>query len=303
MSRARWTGWMLAATLAVMAMLLILRGGEEDAVAARIVTVEKGSIRSVAALEGRVAYPDETAAYALMPGFVEEIYVKAGERVAAGQALLRLNGDGLERVASAWAAQEQRQHMPDAADMQQLLENAVVRAPENGVVRQLLTAEHALVTAGMPVMVLSSSEQIVVCTAAEADAAKVQAGMRAELLLNGQQLSRAEVTEISDLAADALTGRVSCRIALRPEKPLSLPTGAAVEAEVLLGGREQVNVLPVEAVTERGTVWWIHEGRCTEIPAEIVLSDEINAWVRLPEGLQVAVGEFEEGQRVTEVSP
>lgn len=303
MSRARWTGWMLAATLAVVAGMLILRGGEEDAVNARIVTVEKGSVRNVAALEGRMEYTDEAAAYALMPGFVEEIYVNAGERVAAGQALLRLNGEGLEKAVSVWASQEQPQYAPDASDMQQLLENAVVRAPENGVVRQVLTAEHALVTAGTPVAVLSSSEQMVVCSAAEADAAKVRAGMQAELSLNGQLLCRAEVTEISGLTADALTGRVSSRITMKPEKPLSLPAGAAVEAEVILSGRDQVNVLPVEAITERGTVWWVHEGRCTEIPAEIVLSDEISAWVRLPEGLQAAVGEFEEGQRVTEAAP
>ena len=60
---------------------------------------------------------------------------------------------------------------------------------------------------------------------------------------------------------------------------------------------------PVEAVTERETVWWVSDGRCTEIPAKSVLSDEMNVWVGLPEGLPVAVGEFVEGQRVQEVQP
>ena len=58
--------------------------------------------------------------------------------------------------------------------------------------------------------------------------------------------------------------------------------------------------LPMEAITDRNTVWWVNKGRCTEIPAEIVLSDEMHAWVNLPEGLLVAIGEFEEGQLVME---
>ena len=83
---------MLGATVAtVLGMLLLLRGGEQP-VSARIVTVEKGSIRNVVALEGRVGFQDETAAYALMTGFVESVYVQPGERVAEGQALLRLEG-------------------------------------------------------------------------------------------------------------------------------------------------------------------------------------------------------------------
>ena len=118
-----------------------------------------------------------------------------------------------------------------------------------------------------------------------------------------EALGSAEVTQVGDVTADAVTGRMVCRVTLTPEEPLDLPAEAAVEADVLLWGRAGVPVLPVEAVTERGTVWWVCDGRCTEIPAEIVRSDEMRAWVSLPEGLTVAVGEFAQGQRVTEVQP
>jgi len=32
------------------------------------------------------------------------------------------------------------------------------------------------------------------------------------------------------------------------------------------------------------------------------MCDEINAWVSLPEGMQVAIGEFKEGQRIMEAA-
>lgn len=293
---------MLGATVAMVLGMLLLRGGEQP-VSARIVTVGKGSIRNVVALEGRVGFQDETAAYALMTGFVESVYVQPGERVAEGQALLRLEGDALDRAASVWASQDELHSAVGREEIAALLDQAVVRAPENAVVRQVLTAEHALVAAGTPVVMLSSAEQSIVCQAAEADASKVQTGMKAELSMNGQPLCGAEVTEVSPLAADPVTGRLYSRITLKPDKGLPKPAGTALEAEVILISRDHVNILPLEAVTERGTVWRVYEGRCTEIPAEIVLTDEISAWVRLPEGMQAAVGEFREGQPVAEVIP
>ena len=304
MRRARWTGWMLTVTLAAVAGMLMLQNGSEKAVPARIATVTLGTVENVAALSGRVAFLEETMAYAAVPGIVEEVYVTSGQRVAEGQALLRLDASGAERAVSAWiSAGKQVQGALSAEDAQQLLDSTVVRAPENATVRQVLAKEHAAVAAGAPVALLSSTAQVIVCTVQEADAREVRPGMKAALAIDGETLCSAEVTEISDLTADALTGRMVCQITLEPEKRLELPAGTAVDADVHLSGRENVPVLPVEAITERGTIWWVCDGRCTEIPAEIVLSDEMQAWVLLPEGLRVAVGEFTEGQQVTEVLP
>ena len=303
MSRARMMVGMLVLTLAAVIGAVMFGGDWERPAEARIVTVEKGDIRLVAALSGRLAYQDETVAFSVIPGIVDEILVREGERVAKGQALIRLKEDGLERAAAVWAQQEKLQETASSQDMQRLLQSAVIRSPGNAVVRQVLTAENMPVGAGAAVVTLSSSEQLIVCTAAEADAAKIRMGMDAELYLNGGMIGKAEVAEVSDLAADAMTGRLVSQITLRPDQRLDLPSGAAVEADVLLEEHEYVNILPLEAITDRDTVWWVHEGRCTEIPAEIVLSDEISAWVKLPEGLAAAVGEYGEGQRVKEVQP
>lgn len=305
MGRRRLAMVVLAVTAGAVWAMLAFGGREEAAVDARLVTVTRGDVQNVAALTGRVAFLDETLAYAAAPGLVEAVYVTEGERVAAGQALVRLDASAYERAATAWIASGETLHETGltAADAQSLLASTVVRAPVNGNVRQILTHESAAVAAGTPVVLLSSTEQAVVCIVAEADARSVRAGMEALLSVDGEAVGRAEVAQVGDITADALTGRMVCDITLHPEQRLDLPAGAAVDADVFISGRDDVPVLPVEAVTERGTVWWVSEGRCTEIPAKIVLSDEMNVWVALPEGLTVAVGEFEEGQRVREVQP
>lgn len=299
MRRGRLAGLVLLVTLMAVGAMAFSAGEGEKSVSARIVTVTRGDVRQIAAISGRLVWLDETAAYAAMPGMVDEFLVTAGERVAAGQALMRLDSTAVERLAVAWAAQDQQ--TVHQQDVEALLESTVVRSPVNGVVRQLLVPENGPVSAGAPVALLSSSDQAVLCAASPKDAAQIRCGMHAELLLDGEVISQAEVTQVGAVTADPLTGRMTCAITLIPEQTLSLPAGVQLDADVLLassGG--EVPVLPVEAITDRGTVWRVYDGVCTEIPVEIVLSDEMNAWVRLPEGMQAAIGEFAEGQRVKE---
>ena len=298
MRRGRLAGLVLLLTLVAAGAMAFSAGEGESAVPARIVTVTRGDVRQIAAISGRLAWLEETAVYAALPGTVDDILVTAGERVAAGQALMRLDSSAVDRLAAAWAAQDQQTVAQQ--DVETLLESTVVRSPVNGVVRQLLVPENGPVTAGVPVALLSSSDQAVLCAASPKDAAQVQRGMQAELLLDGDVICLAEVTQVGPVTADPLTGRMTCAVTLIPEQTLSLPAGVQLDADVLLASGEDVPVLPVEAITDQGTVWRVYDGVCTEIPVEIVLSDEMNAWVRLPEGMQADIGEFTEGQRVTE---
>lgn len=288
-------GMMLLTAVAVAVMLAA--GGRETATIARIVHVGRGDVLQIAALSGRIGYREEMLACAELPGTVAEVYVMPGERVTKGQALMRLNAQAVERAVSVWAAQEEA--LLPAQDVQALLAGTIIRAPENAMVRQLLVREHAPVSAGTPVMALSSSEEVIVCQAAERDARLIRTGMQAELRLDGEIIGMAEVTQVGPVTADAATGRMLREVTLEPEQRLMWPQGAGVDVDVVLAGRRDVTVLPLEAITERGTVWAVNDGICTEIPAEIVLSDEMQVWVALPEGIAVAVGEFREGQRVT----
>lgn len=291
-----------ALVLAITAMAVAAIAGRraEDAASARIVRVTQGEIHCVTALTGRVDFTGGHGAYALWPGQVAEVYVQPGERVTAGQALVRLESGGAERAAAAWAAGADDE---GGQELQQLLAGAIIRAPENAVVRQVLTAAYAPVQAGDALVLLSGAEQIIRCMAVERDARDVREGMRASLLLDGDVIGEAEVTQVGPLTAEAETGRMVCEIILTPAQDLMLPQGTAVEADVTRIRRQNVPVLPLSAVTERGTLWWVHDGILTEIPAEIVLNDEMHAWVDLPEGIAVAMGEFTDGQRVQEASP
>ena len=301
MRRGKIAAWMLLLTLAVVGGMALTGGREEEAVPARIVTVSRGDVRCVAALNGQTAWREETPAYTMIPGVVAEVYVQPGDCVTKGQALVRLDSGAAERAAAVWTAKEQP--LLDAADVQTLLDSTVIRAPADGVVRQVLAHESSLVTAGAPVAVMTSGEQMVICAAASKDAAGIKAGMEADVCMDGEVICQAMVTEVGPVTADTATGRMYCTVTLEPESGMDLPAGAAVEVDVLLQSGRDVPVLPVEAITERGTVWRVYEGICTEAAVEVLLSDERWAWVNLLEGTTVALGEYREGQRVREVNP
>lgn len=306
MSRTTRSLCMLAATAVLALAMIFTSGGDGPAAEASFVTVRRGKIADVAAITGRLAYADETLTYAAVPGLVAQVYVRPGDRVVKGEALLRLGAESYEAAVSAWIAAGEAvpgQENRSSSDLRQPLERTVVRAPMDATVRQVLTAESAAVSAGTPVVLLSSNRQEVRCAVAEADVRRVQAGMWARLSVAGEDIDRiAKVLSVGELEADPATGQTFSTVILLPDQHIDLPAGAAVDAEVYIAGREDVPVLPVEAITERGTVWWVTGERCTEIPVEILLNDEMHAWVSLPEGTTVALGEFVEGQRIREVA-
>lgn len=278
----------------------------ETPVEARIVTVQRGDVHQVTAITGRIGYADEMIAYAGVSGIVSQLCVEPGQRVGAGEALVRFDMEQQAQIAAAYA--ENKAQLPDEIGGQWLeqqlsgVSNMVVRADSPATVRQLLVEEGVPVAAGTPVVRLSSSQQEIICSVASVDAEQIRPGMWAWLSSKGESLCQAEVIHVGETTLDPLTGLEWATVTLQPEQHIDLPEGAAVDADVYLAGSDDALTLPLEAITERETVWWVNEGRCTEIPAEIVMADEILAWVSLPEGIQVAVGEFEEGQYVREAA-
>ncbi len=301
MRRIRLSFIVIGITLLLSAYLIGVP--QENPVSARIVSVQRGDVHRIAAISGHIAYADESYAYAAVSGVVSRLYIQEGQRVAAGEALIRLSTGEREDVLAAFVASvpDQAAQMASALAEEQLsLQNTVVRAESSCVVRQVLVTENVPVAAGTPVLRLTSNEQRIVCSAVHTDAALINQGMWAWIYAEGEPVGHAEVIGIGEEAVNPITGCVSREVVLMPEQPLDVPEGAIVDVDVYLAGSDDVMTLPLEAVTERQTVWWVHDGRCTEIPAEIVMSDEILAWVRLPEGMQVAIGEFIEGQLIEE---
>lgn len=290
-------GWVLAAMIAFTAGAVGWMRIPENAVPARIVTVTRGTVESVLPLSGRLGWLDTQVLYSPATGTVAQVLHEAGDRVAAGEALIRLNGAAAD-AAAAWVRQNDDAVGTSAA----MLEELVLRAENNMMIREILVSEGAPVSAGMPVMMLSSADQTIRCIVGREQAEGIVAGMWARLYDEaGEALGIGTVTEVGELLADEETGRLRRMVTVAPEYRLQLPGGAVVHADLFVQGRQDVPVLPVDVITERDTVWWVtDEGTCTEIPAEIVMTDEMNAWVNLPEGLRIAAGEFEEGRKITE---
>lgn len=281
--------------------MLIFWETEEKSVPARIAVVERADVQQVVALAGRLTYADLQYMYADDYGKVVDVYVQEGQRLSAGEAIVRLSGTAKEQLIPVLSAQAEYMDriLPNIDGQTSRLETAV-RVRSDCTVRRVFVEKNTTVTAGMPVAQVSSNEQKINCDVVMIDAEKVKPGMWAWISADGVALGKAVVESIEEPQADPITGRVTANMILVPQQHIELPEGAALEVDIYLAGSTDVLTLPMEAITERETVWWVCEGRCTEIPAEIVLADEMRAWVRLPEGILVAIGEFTEGQRIVE---
>ena len=138
------------------------------------------------------------------------------------------------------------------------------------------------------------------------DAEKLQRGQRAGIWSQGVQQTMATVERIGAAVTDTATGQVTCEVVFSLDQALDLPLGAQVEAEVELLKAENVTVVPLQALSQTGSVWWIADGRAWETDAAVVAQDEVSAWVALPEGVSVVVSsakELAQGQRVKEMTP
>lgn len=298
MRKPSYRRWLMGGT-ALCVLLMILCRPREHPVSARFATVERADVHRVIALSGRLAYDGKQYVYAQSSGTVSQVYVKSGQRVGAGEALIRLDSAAQDQLASVWAASagalSEAVSMPDG-----VMTTSVIRAQQPCTVRQVFIVRNMPVTAGTPVAEVSSNEQIIVCQVSGPEEEAVICGMWAWISAAGEELGTAAVEAVGDSEVDPTTGIPFTAVTLRPARHVDLPEGAAIDVDIFLAGSDDVLSLPLEAVTERDTVWWVTEGRCTEIPAQIVMADEMRAWVNLPEGITVAIGEFQEGQRVVE---
>lgn len=294
----RAVGTLAMLLCALMYAAFSFAGGREKAAPVKIVRVQRGDVHQVTALSGIVRYAEEEYVLAPVSGVIAQICTVQGGRAAEGDAIVRIESTAGEAALSAWAAAGQ--WMEGAPQMEAAW---AVRAKRNCSVRQLLVEEGSPVAAGTPLARVTSHQQEVICVAAQVDLVHLQCGMWAELMQDGERLCSAHILSIGELTADPLTGMTSAEVTLIPEQHIDCVEGSRVDVDVRLAGSDDVMVLPVEAITPRDTVWWVtDEGRCTEISAEIVMMDELYAWVQLPEGLPVALGEIQEGQLVREAA-
>ena len=313
MKKAKASLGVLGITLLAAWALLTWGGSALPQARVQVCRVEMGSVEQVLALGGTLRYEMEFGAVSPVTGVVEQVYVTQGEEVTAGQPLFRLGGEVQAMAVS--AALRRRSSLPEAVganlgsaqlmEASAQLEALTVRAAADGTVQQVNVCEHGGVMAGSVAMAITGGSQEIQCSAVLRDAEKLRPGMAARILKDDEVLTMARVTGIGPAEVSSLTGQTVCQVSLAAEENIRLPLGAALEAEIILCGQEQVPVVPVQAVAEDGTVWWVSEGRGYETTAEVYMADEVCCWVNLPEGTMVICGgeEIAEGQRVKELNP
>ena len=266
----------------------------EEPASAKLATVERRDVHQVKAFSGVLEYADEQYVLAPTSGMISKICVQVGQRISADDALVRLDVPTFSQTNM--LTNMLLSQISDADHVPQ----HTVRSQSDYTVRQVLVKEGAVISLGSPLLRLSSSEQNIRCTVLSKDAEEIQPGQWAWIYTNGEKQGTATVISVGFEEVNTMTGFCERTINLAPTQHIDLSEGSLVDIEIFLAGSDHVLALPMEAITDRNTVWWVNKGRCTEIPAEIVLSDEMHAWVNLPEGLLVAIGEFEEGQLVME---
>lgn len=300
MRRAIWSLGVIGMTAV---FLLVMTSTKEPVAEAEFVCVERADVHQVVPIFGQIVYTDEQIITAAASGIMSRICVKEGERIGENEALFRMEKPYLSEVVSAYAAGRNAIDGLIPSEMEAKSVASVVRSDHACTVREIYVEEGTPVSAGTPLLRVSSHQKQIRCSVAPRDAENIHPGMWAWLTVEGEDLCIAAVESVGERKADILTGMEIQEIVLVPEKEIEMAEYAAVDADVYLAGSDDVLSLPLRAITERDTVWWVNEERCTEIPAQIVLHDEMRAWVHLPEGMTVAIGEFKEGQRIKEVCP
>ena len=292
---------LVIATLLTSAGIMV-RSSSEDIETARIVEAQRADVYHTIGLQGQIVYADDRYILASESGRIASVYVEENQRLYNNEMVVQYHAMESEGLAEAYASAVSDYGAANKADalLESYIRQSVQRIDADCTVRQVLVAEGDLVTQGMPLLRVSSTDQEVRCIAAQVDAAKIQTGMWGWISCNGEKCPT-QVKSIDKMRID--DGMICYIVSLAPEKKLNADEGSAVDADIYMAGSLGVVALPLEAITERDTVWWVNEeGRCTEISAEIVMCDEMNAWVNLPEGIRVAVGEFDEGQRIQEAA-
>ena len=230
---------------------------------------------------GLVALRDEATLSFKIGGVVEQVFVRAGESVRAGQVLATLDLREIDaqvtKAKSAAAKADRdlaratrlytdsvatRQQLDDASTAAEVAhadvatasvnrQYARIVAPSDGVILRREVEPGELVSPGTNVVTLGSrtSGTILRVALADRDVVRIRPGDAASVRVDARdgEVLRGHVRQIG-AAADPRTGTYDVEIAL--EAPSGLATGMVGRAEIMPNGAAMVQSVPVEALLE-----------------------------------------------------
>lgn len=306
----------------------LVRGGTP---VVEIAQVETGPATALVYATGFVEPEQPVVVSSRVTAPVREVLVEEGQRVTAGQSLVRLD-DAEQRgqLAQAqaelnraelaagrvvtlhrqgWvtkAAHDEAVAARDAARasvaaLRARLDQFVIRAGVSGVVLKLDVYPGDLATPGQQLLELGDPARArITATVDERDITRVRVGQEALMSSEGlPELVRGRVSEITP-GGDPNQRAFRVRIAL--EDAANLPFGLTLEVNIVTDRHKSALLVPAGAVTD-GTVWVMDEGRAQrrDVTTGIAGSDRIEVLTGLAAGETVIVGPpegLEEGDKV-----
>jgi len=297
-----------------------------EARAATSVAAPAAGAKSGGSATGATASGNTASADAVFPqagGLVDQILVKPGQQVVAGQPLVVLADGGStamgvdqarnELLTAQLEAAQQRSNdgspigialgllKVDAAGKrlavaQLSADRMTVHAPRGGTVTSVLTTVGAPADASTPIMTVADLGALAVnLDVSEFDAAKVRAGQKATISVDALGgASYAGSVEVEALAGVDNGGVVTfpVRLKMEPGGPGVKP-GMSASVRIVVEERRGVTVLPLEAVSNRGSGATVSvvgaRGRVTTRAIKLGVAD--NKSVEVKDGLRL-------GQRV-----
>ena len=182
-------------------------------------------------------------------GLVSEILVEAGDKVSAGDRLIKLD----EPVYSASYAEllSARQETLDKLAEKTALRDALqVYAPQDGIVENLTVTEHTSVQENMLLFTVGSSDAFELTVAAdELDIAKIKTGQTVSIALDA--LAGAEYTGTVERVSSAGTysnGVTTYDVTIRLDSADGILTGMSARADILVASHTDVLLIPVSAI-------------------------------------------------------
>lgn len=304
--------------------------------------VSLGSVERTVSVTGVAARKGEYYSAHPKGGVVVQVYVQEGQTVTEGQPLYRLDDtyyqtalkqamnalENAESTQAAWQAQaaaafgqEVRELATESlsaygtatAELKARVESLTAeiealtqRAYKDGQVLQLMAREGELLLPGSPGAVLSSAEAEVRSSVSDRDSRQIKEGMRARITQNGMPLGEAVVEKVGLLKPNT-QGIPYAQVVFAPLDGLSVPVGGQVDVDVILEERSLVPVVPVEALTDKNTVFQVYGGRAWEVNTPVRLWDDVWAVVEgLPVGTEVVLSpdkDLSDGVRLKVVKP
>ncbi len=229
--------WLAVGTVAALTVVLLLRGRiQGESVQVDLVTINRSSVRQTVECTGKVELAENQEVYVETPCIADEIYVREGQRVTAGEVLFSVDVAATQQVMAQLGEQILGINTPSA-----------VVAPTDGVVTSLNVQSGKVMSNTEPCLVINAGDAVhIAVMIREKHISRIAVGQEVEItgVAFSKQLYHGTVAYIADTAHQEYIGTTSetvvdAIVTLREDEiDDSLRAGLNARASVV------VNVIP-----------------------------------------------------------